>query len=192
MKHLSATAAAIATLAFAGSAGAATYVGAGGPLPDLVVFNSGIVVSDTFQVSDVNVTLEGLQHTFWADLDIYLINGDISIALVNEAGGSSDPNGDFTFDDQAALDLTSLNTTGGVFRPLEALSAFNGRSAAGTWTLRIVDDAGADAGQLGAWKLTLSGAPSPGGVPEPSTWAMMIAGFGLAGAAMRRRRTALA
>jgi hypothetical protein len=27
-----------------------------------------------------------------------------------------------------------------------------------------------------------------GGVPEPATWAMMIAGFGLAGAALRRRR----
>lgn len=38
--------------------------------------------------------------------------------------------------------------------------------------------------------------PSPGepgvsGVPEPATWAMMISGFGLAGAAVRRRRTAL-
>jgi len=29
-------------------------------------------------------------------------------------------------------------------------------------------------------------------VPEPATWAMMIAGFGLAGAAIRRRRVALA
>jgi hypothetical protein len=29
-------------------------------------------------------------------------------------------------------------------------------------------------------------------VPEPATWAMMITGFGLAGAAMRRRRGALA
>ena len=29
-------------------------------------------------------------------------------------------------------------------------------------------------------------------VPEPATWAMMIMGFGLAGAAMRRRRGALA
>lgn len=27
----------------------------------------------------------------------------------------------------------------------------------------------------------------PGGVPEPATWAMMITGFGLAGAALRRR-----
>ena len=29
-----------------------------------------------------------------------------------------------------------------------------------------------------------------GGVPEPATWAMMIAGFGLAGASLRQRRRA--
>jgi Concanavalin A-like lectin/glucanases superfamily/PEP-CTERM motif len=32
----------------------------------------------------------------------------------------------------------------------------------------------------------------PLGVPEPSAWALLIAGFGLAGAALRRRRTATA
>lgn len=32
----------------------------------------------------------------------------------------------------------------------------------------------------------------PGSVPEPATWAMMIAGFGLAGTALRRRRAVLA
>ncbi len=35
-------------------------------------------------------------------------------------------------------------------------------------------------------------APPTSAVPEPATWAMMITGFGLAGAAMRRRRGALA
>ncbi len=30
---------------------------------------------------------------------------------------------------------------------------------------------------------------TPGGVPEPANWALMIAGFGLTGSAMRRRRT---
>jgi uncharacterized repeat protein (TIGR03803 family) len=32
--------------------------------------------------------------------------------------------------------------------------------------------------------------PPVGGVPEPASWAMLIAGFGLTGAAMRRRRSA--
>ena len=29
-------------------------------------------------------------------------------------------------------------------------------------------------------------------IPEPTTWALMIGGFGLAGAALRRRRAAFA
>ena len=33
------------------------------------------------------------------------------------------------------------------------------------------------------------GSSVPGGVPEPASWAMLIAGFGLTGAAMRRRRS---
>jgi hypothetical protein len=33
---------------------------------------------------------------------------------------------------------------------------------------------------------------APGAVPEPATWAMMICGFGLAGAHLRRRRPAIA
>lgn len=33
---------------------------------------------------------------------------------------------------------------------------------------------------------------SSGGVPEPATWALMILGFGTAGATLRRRRTAAA
>lgn len=36
----------------------------------------------------------------------------------------------------------------------------------------------------GAFRVTITA------VPEPASWAMMIAGFGLAGAAMRRKRTA--
>lgn len=35
------------------------------------------------------------------------------------------------------------------------------------------------------------GGPATGSVPEPASWAMLIAGFGLTGAAMRRRRVAV-
>jgi hypothetical protein len=34
----------------------------------------------------------------------------------------------------------------------------------------------------------LLGNAAGGGVPEPATWAMMILGFGMIGAALRRRR----
>ena len=39
---------------------------------------------------------------------------------------------------------------------------------------------------------TVTAAPLAGGVPEPASWALMIAGFGLAGASLRRRRAAAA
>nr|WP_295113528.1 PEPxxWA-CTERM sorting domain-containing protein [uncultured Caulobacter sp.] len=32
---------------------------------------------------------------------------------------------------------------------------------------------------------------TPGAVPEPATWAMMLAGFGLLGGELRRRRASL-
>jgi hypothetical protein len=35
---------------------------------------------------------------------------------------------------------------------------------------------------------TGTGTGTPGGVPEPAAWAMMVGGFGLVGATMRRRR----
>lgn len=48
---------------------------------------------------------------------------------------------------------------------------------------------------FGAFTLTVDGpgniiGGTAGGVPEPASWAMLIAGFGLVGATMRRRRMA--
>lgn len=94
------------------------------------------------------------------------------------------------------------------------LSGFNGTD--GSWTV-TVRSAGGDEGSFvlgtgGFFGMTSTVAiteiyfdkPDTGGtidnvafsaagvVPEPGTWALMIAGFGLAGAALRRRRTAVA
>ena len=49
----------------------------------------------------------------------------------------------------------------------------------GTFSFRSVGESGTFAAKLG-------------GVPEPASWALMIAGFGLAGAALRRQRRVLA
>ena len=43
----------------------------------------------------------------------------------------------------------------GAFRPAEALASFVGEDAAGTWTLRITDNANFDGGSLVGWKLEI-------------------------------------
>lgn len=52
-------------------------------------------------------------------------------------------------------------------------------------------DFGGLADQAGFDNITL-GSEIAGGVPEPSTWALLIGGFGLAGVSLRRRRAAIA
>ncbi len=75
---------------------------------------------------------------------------------------------------------------------LKAFSAsFNGSTGMGVVASRIgfeilsaTDDG--DEGTLPSGPP--SGGPVPGAVPEPSTWALMLAGFGAVGVAMRRAR----
>ena len=53
---------------------------------------------------------------------------------------------------------------------------------------RAPQEAPDEGGAPGAGAPT-QGRPAAGAVPEPSTWALMIGGFGLAGAMVRRRRS---
>jgi hypothetical protein len=58
---------------------------------------------------------------------------------------------------------------------------------AGLYYLRVGSWPG-DVASTGPYKLNVSlQSPGSGAVPEPSTWAMMLLGFGAIGAAMRRR-----
>jgi hypothetical protein len=73
----------------------------------------------------------------------------------------------------------------GLFTPLGGFSTYDPGPASLTFsfTQNNIDGQGAGSIQGG---FTLS--TPPAGVPEASTWMMLIAGFGLSGAAMRRRR----
>ena len=76
-------------------------------------------------------------------------------------------------------------------RPTIGISGFVFNLQAGVSYFAVAS--GFENDDFGAYALTITGPGdiTVGGnaVPEPATWAMMIAGFGLAGAAMRRRAT---
>lgn len=78
----------------------------------------------------------------------------------------------------------NLVVTGGTGRFLNATGTI---LATGTLTFGMVDGA-----TVGIFDGVVNGTLNAPAIPEPATWAMMIAGFGLAGATARRRRVRVA
>lgn len=126
---------------------------------------SDLVVADNVVLTDVNVRVQ-ISHTWVGDLVIRLRAPDNSeVVLLDRPGvpgmstvGCSDDNLDVTFDDASAFD-PETHCTGsdpwfvGTANPVGSLAAFNGLSSAGTWTLIVSDNAGADIGTIDDWEL---------------------------------------
>ncbi len=110
---------------------------------DVATSTSTIVASGlAAPIHDVNVRVS-LTHTFDADLDVFLVAPDgTRVELFTDVGGSGQNFINTVLDDEA----TTLITAGsapftGTFRPEGLLSALDGKSPNGTWTLEITDDA---------------------------------------------------
>jgi hypothetical protein len=99
--------------------------------------------------------------------------------------------GSFTYSDQRSL-LSGDGTTAGMIGSIQIRANFgasNGSASAMIDPMIVIDPTFADAN---LYTITFSDGVTNGGgqrsVPEPATWAMMIAGFGLVGFALRRHR----
>jgi len=86
-----------------------------------------------------------------------------------------------------SLDLFAVSLGGTDFAEVDA--AHTGKVVLGSF--QVFDDGGAPVTgfQLTSQSGTDYNAAPGGGVPEPASWALMILGAGLAGGALRRRRT---
>lgn len=73
--------------------------------------------------------------------------------------------------------------------PSIGVSGFTTSLLAGTSYIAVTTGFGND--DVGEYRLEINQVGA-GAVPEPSTWAMIIAGFGIVGGALRRRRRTLA
>lgn len=91
------------------------------------------------------------------------------------------------------LDATTLNINREVYGSVLAAKATvtNTANINGTVIAKIFNQSAEV--HLGTYARSITIVPDDvGTVPEPATWALLIAGFGVTGAAMRRRRTAIA
>ncbi len=111
------------------------------------------------------------------------------------AGNSYYSNGNFYVDFQPGyvqdLHLAFLNDlTSGASSPDPLIVGIGGPSyeCQGSYSCFIGNP---DNGGSYRWLVDGSAVSGGGAVPEPATWALMIAGFGLAGTILRRRRMAL-
>jgi len=134
------------------------------------------------RVTDVDVVLTAVSHTFPDDLDIFLrAPGSTQVVrLMSDVCGSIDLVGvTFTIDDDAGTTLPDSGPCpSGSYRPsdsgtaevpppgttlADSLTAFDGIDPNGTWTLIASDDLGGDTGQLaGGFSLTVTTDDAPG------------------------------
>lgn len=119
-------------------------------------------------IADLNVTL-GITHTWINDLTATLTSP--SGTAVTLFANQCDPNTSInnvaaTFDDSGVA-VVCGNSPGisGTVLPAQALSAFNGQSSTGTWTLTVADAFNQDGGAITSWSLNICSA-APMSVPE--------------------------
>jgi len=148
-----------------------SFSGHGGNIPDgRGSFINDIVVKDSFNVTDVTVTLYDLVHSWCGDLIVQLHHLETNTVVnvfrrpgqpqFSSSGYSSDLKGDYSFNDHNTVDFVAAagqNTVipSGNYTSCGSLRAFYGLSAAGTWRLTVTDSTPGDLGSLGSWKLDL-------------------------------------
>lgn len=157
-------------------------VGLGTPYPSTLNVTGGPLA-----INGMSVTLNGLTHTWHSDIDIVLVSpAGQGLTIMSDVGGSTDPNGVYVIDDDAAQTMSQFAAVpAGTYRPTDyeaeafgsipfaitssqmvgtatLASVYNGQNANGTWRLYVSDDVGGDAGQIsGGWSLTFD-VPIPG------------------------------
>jgi len=140
----------------------------GAPAVQTINFNSG------FTISDVNVTIN-ITHVYVEDVRLVLRSpAGTEVELFANIIGNAQNFTNTVLDDQAATAL-SATTTGdapftGTYQPDNALSAFNGETSMGDWTLSVYDFWDLDDGTLDSWSIEICGAPLPDadadGIPD--------------------------
>jgi len=118
--------------------------------------NSTLAIASGVTIADINAYVR-INHTYVEDLTVTLISpAGTEVQLLS--GACADLNNiNATFDD-AGTTLVCAATSPvvtGTIKPLQSLTAFNGESSTGTWTLRVQDAVQGDGGSIVQWNLSI-------------------------------------
>ena len=142
------------------------------PIPDQGTITSTLVVFQRGFVSDIDVTGLDIRHGWIGGLTVSLsAPSGFTVILFDRVCGHTANIPGIGLDDGASQPIsgTCPPAQGGVYRPANPLSLFNGEIPTGRWTLTVTDNAGGDVGVLESWGLSIlvgSGCSTP--TPSPT------------------------
>ncbi|MBP6374382.1 MAG: proprotein convertase P-domain-containing protein [Flavobacterium sp.] len=135
-----------------------------------VTVNSTLAVTENLTLTDVNVSVN-ITHSWVNDLTLTLISpAGTAVQLVARPCNNVRLNDiNATFDD-AGIPIVCANNPAisGTVKPTQVLSAFNGQTSQGTWTLRVLDSVNQDGGSIVGWSLNPCGIQVPLSVDQNS------------------------
>lgn len=123
-----------------------------------------VVINETDNIVIGRLTLDFLSsHQYSGDLRIALTSPAGTTVVLAEPNQCPTPNLDVTFDDEASpyfCNITGQPGYVGVVAPVESLSAFNGETINGTWSINVSDRGAGDIGTFNNWGITFCETPA--------------------------------
>jgi len=129
------------------------------PIVSTLTISSTINITADIPVTDINVRMK-ITHPYMGDVVAVLTSPSGKSVTLFAGKCDGDPNLDAKFDD-LGLAVINCSTTSpaisGTLKPADPLSAFNGESSKGTWTLSLTDLSPTDDGVLTSWGIDYCG-----------------------------------
>ncbi len=113
---------------------------------------STIQINDNNTIQDLNVHID-ISHTYIQDLKVSLTSPQGTTVRLFDRNCGAQHNLNITFDDSGQNLDCGATGAGNTYRPVDNLSAFNGESTQGTWTLTVSDNENQDTGTLNSWSI---------------------------------------
>lgn len=119
---------------------------------------SSITFPHSGTVTDINVTNVNITHDFISDITLTLRSPLSTNAVLIDQPCNDEKTLNMGFDDQTTNTKGTFPcppNDGKMYQPENFLTAFNGNSATGLWTLRVKDNGDQDGGTLNSWSMRI-------------------------------------